>query len=94
MKFQSYLDAFTEYLRQCNCAERTVETYGYNLEKFFFFLEEHYPRINSMEKVTKDIVHDYQQYLSTYHNRAGRPLSNKTQILKLIIMRSFFSYLL
>jgi site-specific recombinase XerD len=93
MKFQPYFDAFTEYLKECHCADRTIETYGYNLEKFLRFLETHYPRINSMEKVTKDIVHDYQQYLSTYRNRAGNPLSNKTQILKLIIVRSFFSYL-
>jgi len=93
MKFQHYLDTFTEYLKECHCADRTVETYGYNLEKFFRFLEAHYPRINSMEKVTKDIVQDYQQYLATYRNRAGNPLSNKTQILKLIIVRSFFSYL-
>jgi len=93
MKFQSYLDAFTEYLKECNCAERTVETYGYNLEKFLRFIEKHYPRINSMEKVSKDMVQDYQRYLSTYRNRTGKPLSNKTQILKLIIMRSFFSYL-
>lgn len=93
MKFQKYLDAFTEYLKESHCAERTIETYGYNLAKFFRFLEAHYPRINSMEKITKDIVLDYQQYLSTYRNRAGNPLSNKTQILKLIIVRSFFSYL-
>ena len=34
MKVQSYLEAFTQYLKEGSSAERTVETYGYNLEKF------------------------------------------------------------
>jgi site-specific recombinase XerD len=70
-----------------------VETYAYHACKFVQFLERHYPRIQSPEKISREVVQDYQQYLAGYRDRTGRPLSSRTQILKLRILRSFFSYL-
>ncbi len=93
MRFKKYLNAFKEHLEERNLAERTVETYCYNTKRFFHFLEKYYPRINSLEKVTKEIALDYQKYLGSYKNRKGEPLSSKTRILRLIIIRKFFSFL-
>ena len=94
MRFEKHFTAFKEYLEEHNYSDRTVETYCYNVERFLGFLERHYPRIRSLAKVTKGIVSDYQKYLQSYKNRKGEPLSNKTQILKLIVVRKFFSFLL
>ncbi len=94
MKFEKHVNTFKEYLEEHNYSERTVETYSYNTNRFLNFLEKYYPRIKSLEKVTKEIVLDYQKYLVNYRNRKGEPLSNQTQILKLIVIRLFFSFLL
>jgi len=94
MKFEKHVNTFKEYLEEHNYSDRTVETYCYNTNRFLKFLDKYYPRIKSLEKVTKEIVLDYQKYLVNYKNRKGEPLSNQTQILKLIVIRLFFSYLL
>jgi site-specific recombinase XerD len=88
---QSCLMTFQEYLKEHNRSERTVETYEYHAQKFLHFLEQHYPRIHTVEKVTRDVVRDYQQYLVGYRNRAGRSLSTRTQILKLRVVQAFFA---
>jgi len=94
MKFEKHVNTFKEYLEEHNYSERTVETYSYNTNRFLNFLEKYYPRIKSLEKVTKEIVLDYQKYLVNHKNRKGEPLSNRTQILKLIVIRLFFAFLL
>ncbi|MBA7578888.1 Tyrosine recombinase XerC [subsurface metagenome] len=93
MRFEKHFNAFKEHLEERNLAERTVETYCYNTKRFFHFLEKYYPRIKSLEKVTKEIALDYQKYLGSYKNRTGELLSSKTRILRLIIVRKFFSFL-
>ncbi len=93
MRFEKYFTAFKEHFEEHNFAERTVETYCYNTKRFFHFLEKYYPRIKSLEKVTKEIALDYQKYLASYKNRKGELLSSKTRILRLIIVRKFFSFL-
>ena len=47
-----------------------------------------------MEKITKDIVLDYQTYLTHYRTKVNKPLSNKTQNLKLDALRKFFIFLI
>jgi len=94
MKFKKHVNTFKEYLEEHNYSERTVETYCYNTNRFLYFIEKYYPRIKALEKITKEIVLDYQKYLVNYKNRKGEPLSNRTQILKLIVIRLFFSFLL
>jgi len=91
--FESCLSSFQEFLKENNRSERTVETYAYHAQKFLHFLERHYPRIQSPDKVTREIVRDYQQYLVAHRDRVGRPLSSRTQILKLRVLRSFFAFL-
>ena len=94
MKFEKYLNLFKEHLEESNYSDRTVETYIYNTKRFLEFLERYFPRIKALEKITKEIVHDYQRFLQSYKNRKGEPLSNSTQILKLITVRKFFHFLM
>ncbi len=94
MKFEKSLGLFKEHLEERNYSERTIETYIYNTRRFLDFLERYYPRIESLEKITKEIVYDYQRFLQNYKNRKNKPLSNSTQILKLITVRKLFSFLL
>ena len=56
MKFEKHLTSFKEYLESNQFSERTVETYCSYAKQFLFFIEEYYPRITSLEKITKDII--------------------------------------
>ncbi len=94
MRFEKYLNGFKEYLESGNFSDRTVETYGWCVKQFLAFIEKYYPRITSMEKITKDIVLDYQNYLANYRNENGEPLANKTQSLKLNALRKYFVFLI
>ena len=94
MKFEKYLSGFREYLETNSFSERTVSSYCCNVKQFLSFIEKYYPRIISMEKVTKDIVLDYQTYLTQYRTRENDPLSNKTQNLKLNSLRKYFVFLI
>jgi len=91
--FATCLVSFQESLKEHNRSERTVETYSYHAEKFLYFLQRDYPRIQNLDKVTREIVRDYQQYLLNYRDRGGGSLSTRTQILKLKVMRAFFTFL-
>jgi len=93
MKFKKYLTGFKEYLESSNFSERTVESYSLYIKQFLLFIEKYYQRINSLEKITKDIVLDYQNYLANFKTEKGMPLSNITQRLKLQALKKFFSYL-
>ena len=66
MKFQRHLDGFREYLRAHHFAARTLETYGANTKRFLAFLEQRYPRIDTVEQVTKDTILDYQRHLAQH----------------------------
>ena len=94
MKFEKYLNSFKEYLESNKFSERTVETYCSYARQFLSFVEEYYSRITSLEKITKDIVLDYQNYLANYKNEKGEPLANKTQSLKLRALKKFFFFLI
>ena len=94
MKFHEYVSDFADYLASCRFSERTVETYTLYARRFADFLETYYPRIGSFEKVTKDLILDYQNYLSTCQNRRGERLSSKTQGLMLRALKKFFSFLM
>ena len=94
MKFEKHFNGFIEYLETNQFSERTVETYCSYVKQFLFFVEEYYSRITSLEKITKDIVLDYQNYLTNYKNDKGEPLANKTQSLKLRALKKFFLFLI
>ena len=94
MRFEKHLNGLEEHLRIAGFSERTVETYGGCTKQFLEFLQEFYPRISSLEKVTKDVVRDYQGYLREYRDGKGSSLSNGTQAVKLKAIRKLFSYLM
>ena len=94
MKFEKHFNGFKEYLETNQFSERTVETYCSYTKQFLSFIEEYYPRITSLEKITKDIVLDYQNYLTNYKNDKGESLANKTQSLKLRALKKFFFFLI
>jgi site-specific recombinase XerD len=56
MLFKKPIESFNEYLRIRNFSEHTIDLYSTSVRKFATFLEEHYKRINSLEKITKDIL--------------------------------------
>ena len=94
MKFDKVVESFKEYLESCRFSDRTVETYGRYAKRFCAFIETYYPRIPSFDKITKDIILDYQSYLTQYKDRNGRHLSNATQNLALKALRKLFCYLI
>ncbi len=94
MKFEKYLNSFKEYLESNHFSMRTVESYCSYTNQFLSFIDKYYQRITTLEKITKDIILDYQSYLANYKNDKGEALSNKTQSLKLRALKKFFLFLI
>jgi len=94
MRFTDHLNSFTEYLETKNFSERTVSSYTFESKKFLEFLTHNYPRVRSIGQVTKDIINDFSNYLSSYKDNKGKSLSSKTQKLKLTALKKFFFFLL
>ncbi len=94
MKFEKYLTQFQGYLESNHFSERTVETYCAYAKRFVGFLDEYYPRITSFEKITKEIILDFQSYLVGYKNEKGELLSNGTQSLILRAVKKLFYFLI
>ena len=90
MKFQRHLDGFRDYLRAHHFAARTLETYGANTKRFLAFLEQRYPRIDTVEQVTKDTILDYQRHLAEHEDPRIGALTHATQNLILRSVRKFF----
>ena len=63
MAFDRYLNEFSDYLATVGMSDRTIGTYSSYAERFALFLKTYYPRIRSFEKITKEIILDYQNYL-------------------------------
>ena len=93
MKFEKQIELFKDFIRISNFSERTLINYGLQVTKFILFLEQFYPRIDDLSKVTKKEISDYSNYLSTYKDKKGKLLSAKTQCLKLRALRKFFNFL-
>lgn len=93
MQIEKQVADFLSSLETRGFSERTVVTYSWCVRKFLAFLEKYYPRISTLDKVTKNVVLDYQEYLRNQRTRKGEPLANKTQSLKLRAVRSFFCFL-
>ncbi|MBA7544560.1 Tyrosine recombinase XerC [subsurface metagenome] len=94
MKFEKHLNTFQEYLEVNHFSERTVESYFSYAKRFASFIEKYYSRIASFDKVTKDIILDYQNYLASFKNENGELLSDSTQALILRALKKFFLFLI
>ena len=93
MNLEESIADFTEYLSSCGLSERTIEAYSNYARRFVGFLVNYYPRIRSFEKVTKDIILDFQNFLATSKTRNEKRLANKSQGLVLRAVRKLFSFL-
>jgi len=94
MLCEKHFNDFKEFLSMNNYSERTLESYGAGVKQFLAFIVKYYPRINSLEKLTKDILLDYQKYLMNFKTKEGRHLSNTSQGSKLKAIKKFFQYLI
>jgi site-specific recombinase XerD len=94
MKYEKQLKSFREYLGMLNFSERTIGDYCKNTERFLRFVEKHYPRIKSFSKVTKNVLLDYQMFLTHYNTRKNKHLTNSSMVKMLYSVKKFFSYLL
>ena len=94
MSFEKHLESFTAYMEYRTFSPRTIEAYTRHSKEFVTFLESYYPRVTRPNKVTRDIVDDYQRYVRELTTTAGRPLANATVRLKLTAVRRFFGHLI
>ncbi len=94
MKFENYLNYFSDYLIARNFSERTVSSYTHEIKKFLSYIESNYVSIKAITQITKETIADFVNYLTFYKDRMGKSLSSKTIKLKIISLRNFFKYLI
>ena len=92
MDFTQAIDKYLEYLEiERNCSNLTVRNYRLYLKRFYAWLDANF-KGTAIEVLTLDMVQNYRIYLArlTVHNL---PLSKKTQVYHIIILRAFLGYL-
>lgn len=92
MDFTQAIDKYLEYLEiERNCSRLTVRNYRLYLMRFYSWLELNF-KGTKMEDLSLDMVQKYRVYLArlAVHNL---PLSKKTQVYHIIILRAFLGYL-
>jgi hypothetical protein len=92
MKSENVVKEFQYYLESCHCSPRTVKTHGSYAKRFTGFLKEHYPRINSLDRISEDVILDFQSYLAHTKDRGGQCLWNSIQSLILRAVKKFFRF--
>ena len=93
MRFEKHYRAFIDSLEADEASPRTVETYGLGVRQFLAYIETNYPRLTSIQRITKDVLSDYQNHLAIRTSSAGRPLATSSQIIKVRAIRAFFRFL-
>ena len=93
MTIAGSIEKYCAYIMRKGYSDQTLASYERQLRQFDRFIDEFYPRIAEITEVKRDIITDYQDYLNEQMTTAGKPLSRKTIQLKLITLRSFFSFL-
>jgi len=81
------MEEFLEELEKGH-AEKTVENYGFYLERFFI-----QAKISRVEEITLEKVNEFRTWLGEYKNPRGGTLSPATQNYHLIALRAFLKYL-
>ena len=94
MTLEGHLESFKAHLEHAGASERTVDCYVRHAREFVAFLGAYYPRVSRWNQIGKDIVRDYQTYLSQLKGRGGRPQANTSLRLKLSALKKLFGYLL
>lgn len=94
MKLENYIEDFGTHLRHADFSERTVDAYKRHSQEFAAFLRKYYPRVSRWNQVGKDIVRDYQDYLTQLKTQRNRTLANTSIRLKLVAIKQLYRYLL
>ena len=87
------IEKYSSHIKRKGYSDQTLASYERQLRQFGRFVDEFYTRIAEITEVKRDVITDYQDYLSEQTTAVGKPLSRKTIQLKLIALRSFFSFL-
>ena len=85
--WSEWLQRFVLSMRKRNFSERTLRDYPCQLGFFFRFLADR--GIDTLSRVTRDVLHDYQSYLY-YYEKKGKKLSFATQRSRLDDRAVFF----
>ena len=72
MTFDEYSDAFQSFLKRNGNSEQTQETYRRQINQFFRFLSEYYPRITAPSDIKRKTVADYQDFLKEQQTESGK----------------------
>lgn len=82
---------YTRYLKSCGQSVYTLKNVQYALRKFTRFLDE--TGIEQVEKITQELVEDYQQALCYSTGKSNQPLSLRTQSQLLGVLKGFTRFL-
>ena len=93
MTITASIEKYRSSIKRKGYSNQTLSSYERQLRQFGRFLDEFYPRITDVTEVKRDIITDYQDYLGEQTTGGGKPISRKTIQLKLITLRTFFSFL-
>ncbi len=74
-------------------SEHTRNNYRTDLNKFFEFLSENYPKLKGLPDVERNHIIKYRNFLSEAGGVGGRPSAPKTVARKLASLSSYFDYL-
>lgn len=86
------INQFLEYMEaERGLSEKTIRNYHFYLHRFADFAHEH--QITKVEKIDKDIIHQFRLHLSRLKDQSGEPLKKNTQNYHLIALRGFLKYL-
>jgi len=89
--FGSYVAKYLERLQVTNYSERTVKNQRINLGYFLTWCEER--GLVAPGEVTREVLIRYQRWLYTYRSDNGKPLSFRSQSVRLSPVRGFFKWL-
>jgi integrase/recombinase XerD len=85
-------EAFLEWLKVKAFTPATRKSYRIYVNKFLKYLESE--NIESLDTITPSVVYNYQTHLYYAETKAGKTLSVLTQHNALIVVKTFFSFLL
>jgi site-specific recombinase XerD len=75
-------------------SDQTINLYYYSVLKFLHFISEYYPSVTSIERITKAMLLDYQDFLTEYKTKKGTPYSNNTKKNRILSIKLFFRFLI
>lgn len=92
MNVEMLSEQFYEYLKVKAFTDSTRKSYRIYLNKFLNYLKSE--SVATLEEITPSIIYNYQTYLYYAQAKTGKPLSVLTQHNALVVVKTFFSFLL